>query len=81
MPYIEKNRRKELDGGARVENAGELNYMITRLIMHYDSNHGGNYRVKNDVMGALTGALNEYYRRVVAPYEDEKRLANGDVYY
>jgi hypothetical protein len=28
----------------------------------------------------LTDAAAEFYRRVVAPYEDAKRAENGDVY-
>lgn len=38
------------------------------------------YQDHNDVMGALEGAKQEYYRRIVAPYENEKIKENGDVY-
>jgi len=34
----------------------------------------------NDVMGALSGASQEFYRRHVAGYEDECIKKNGDVY-
>jgi hypothetical protein len=40
-----------------------------------------NYQTCNDVMGALTGANMEFYRRFVADYEDTKIRDNGDVYY
>jgi len=33
----------------------------------------------NDVMGALAGAQQEFYRRHVGPYEDKCITKNGDV--
>ena len=41
---------------------------------------GNSYATINDIIGALEGAKMEFYRRVVAPYEDEKIKENGDVY-
>jgi len=38
------------------------------------------YQNINDLLGALEGAKLELYRRVAAPYEDEKVESNGDVY-
>jgi hypothetical protein len=34
----------------------------------------------NTVMGALASTAQEFYRRVVVPYEQEKCDTNGDVY-
>ncbi len=56
--------------------AGELNYQITALLNNYLDLHGASYSVYNDCLGALEGAKLEFYRRVVVPYEDEKREAN-----
>jgi len=42
--------------------------------------HGKGYRTMNEVLGAFDAASKEFYRRVVAPYEDEKIEQNGDVY-
>ena len=46
----------------------------------YMQQHGLNYRVINDIVGAAEGAKAEFQRRVAAPYEDKKILQNGDVY-
>jgi hypothetical protein len=63
-----------------MQNAGELNYIITRLLRLYVEHRGESYQTFNDIMGALEGAKAEFYRRVVAPYEDVKIQENGDVY-
>ena len=38
------------------------------------------YKTCNDITGALINCEHEFYRRVVAPYEDKKIIENGDVY-
>jgi len=84
MPYIDNSRRNELDddfscdGG--IDSTGELNYLITRLIRLYRFEHGMSYNTINDIIGALEGAKLEFYRRVAVPYEDTKKMLNGDVY-
>ena len=57
-----------------------MNYAFTLLAIEYIERHGRCYASINDVMGALEGAKLEFYRRVVAPYEDLKIIMNGDVY-
>lgn len=81
MPYIKQERRDEFDNGnAEAEKAGELNYMITTECLNYLNKHGKSYMVINDIVGALECAKLEFYRRLVAPYEDTKIAENGDVY-
>jgi hypothetical protein len=53
---------------------------VTLAAIEYVETHGLSYATINDVMGALTGALQEFYRRAAAPYEDEAIDRNGDVY-
>jgi len=84
MPYIKPTERVDLDtttefAASAPINAGQLQYVIALLITQY---LGKNYRYQdlNDVLGALEGAKLEFYRRVVAPYEDTKIAENGDVY-
>lgn len=81
MPYINAGRRADFDDNPRepIEEAGELNYLVTELIKRYLGNKP-NYQRYNDVLGALEGAKLELYRRQVAPYEDVKIGLNGDVY-
>jgi hypothetical protein len=81
MPYIKQSDRKELTENPErdIENAGELNYVITEMILQYFEKKP-NYQSINDIVGALEGAKLEFYRRVAAPYEDKKIKENGDVY-
>lgn len=81
MPYIAEEDRMRIDGGARPESAGELNYAITRLVDQYLIDRGGiRYAHLNEAIGVLECAKLELYRRLAAPYEDEKIAESGDVY-
>lgn len=81
MPYIDQQAREEIDNGRPPETPGELNYAFSVLATQYiETNNGLSYSVINDIMGALAGAQAEFYRRVAAPYEDDKIDLNGDVY-
>jgi len=93
MPYIkDKDRERiEITGlcradnlveelAARIENAGELNYVLTRIIHECLNNWGLSYQVMNDIVGALDNAKDEFRRRVQHPYEDTKIESNGDVH-
>lgn len=83
MPYIQKTDRWYRwdieDANSYPRTAGELNYLLT-LILHQYYKDGGNYQAINDILGALEGAKLEFYRRIAAPYEDQKCFDNGDVY-
>lgn len=82
MPYVDQETRRRLDReGAAPGSPGELNYAITRLVDRYLAAKGGlRYAHLNEVVGALECAKLELYRRVAAPYEDEKIVEAGDVY-
>ena len=86
MPYIKQDRRIKLQDVDKTPffedpiTAGEINFLITRLIVDYWRNKMPNYQGINDVIGALEGAKLEFYRRIAVPYEDKKIKANGDVY-
>lgn len=83
MPYIKAADREALDKyPLSVQNAGELNYMITRIALAYWDGVNGkkNYQKINDIIGAMEGAKLEFYRRVAVPYEAKKIEENGDVY-
>lgn len=86
MPYIEPKMRSYLDPVNNKEfhvanTAGELNFQLTRLVQAYLDNSGLSYQNINDVIGALEGCKLEFYRRLVASYEDQKIQTNGDVYW
>ena len=74
MPYVDKESRKRLDAGSPPKTAGELNYVITRIVDHYlASKTGLSYAGINEVVGVLECAKQELYRRIAAPYEDNKK--------
>lgn len=78
MPYIKQEDRMN-EQAWRSE--GDLNYAITKLCNDYIRLNGGvNYARINAVIGVLECAKQELYRRIAAPYEDKKKLENGDVY-
>lgn len=87
MPYIKPEYRVLYDSaiGELLETltidhlAGDLNYVITNLCIGF-VNDRENYATMNEVLGVLDAAAKEYYRRKVAPYEDEKIAQNGDLY-
>lgn len=82
MPYIPKERREALFNAdaPEFEAAGELNFIFTELIKLYINQKGMSYNTCNEIIGVLDAAKLEFYRRVVAPYEDQKIKENGDVY-
>ena len=63
----------------KIETAGNLNYLITRLCLMY-LGKDYNYAMINSAIGALECAKQELYRRIAIPYEDKKIKENGDVY-
>lgn len=87
MPYIKQNEREKfnamLDDFEKMAylgtiTAGDLNYLFTMISNIYlDKNK--KYQTINNVVGALEGAKLEFYRKAVAPYEDEKIEENGDI--
>jgi hypothetical protein len=81
MPYIKQERRDAILAGGKPQDAGELNFAISVLVDNYLKAKGGiRYSHLNEVIGAMDCAKLELYRRVAAPYEDEKIEENGDVY-
>jgi hypothetical protein len=88
MPYIPCEQRIHIEHACAdftPQDGGELQYAIAMMIAKFydevESNEGGvRYKHMEQMMGALSGALNEHYRCVVAPYEDKKIKENGGVY-
>jgi hypothetical protein len=83
MPYIRQEKRHALlpvaDGPTT---SGELNFAITALCVIYECADGDerHYARLNEIVGALECAKLEFYRRMAAPFEDEAKARNGDVY-
>lgn len=90
MPYIIPDKRKNYDSFVFVlaqamkqggHDNGDLNYCISKLVHEWLICHpqGLRYDAASDAMKAMDCATREFYRVVVAPYEDAKRKENGPV--
>ena len=80
LNYYSEARRALTKSDLQAPKPGELNYMLTRIILAYFDTAGMNYTTLNAVMGVLECVKQELYRRVAVPYENKKRTENGDVY-
>ena len=90
MPYITPQRRVDIEPflapmleAVQHMSEGEMNYIITRLVLSHLT-HGGalhpTYGDFQEAVGLLECVKLEFYRRMVVPYEDEKTKLNGDVF-
>lgn len=81
MPYIDQQFRYVLKPRCiPAKTEGDLNYQISVLLNRYMEHHGLSYNRMGDCTSACENAAAEFRRRVMAPYEDQKILDNGDVY-
>lgn len=87
MPYIKKEDRPAIDTALTPlidhfkslpegEQDGALNYAITKILK---SVYPVKYVHLNRALGVLSAVTQEFYRRVIGPYEDTKITENGDV--
>lgn len=91
MPYLLKKDKDSIDlqGGVDVyekfasmsaqDFAGALNYFNFKAVKFWIKKNGKKYWVFALVVGTLMCCILEIYRRLVAPYEDEKISSSGDV--
>lgn len=80
MPYIDEELRGPLARKVMFPcTPGELNFLITSNIVDYLPANP-RYDDYNKIIGVLECVKMEFYRRMVAPYEDDKIKENGDVY-
>jgi hypothetical protein len=90
MPYIKKEDRKKFDSiiedfvdaltehGFKPFSEGELNYVISKIIWGmFDTKPS--YKLGNNLVGVLECVKQEFIRRKLNPYEDEKIKENGDI--
>jgi len=83
MPYVKKIQRVKLDNvvdamaeaGIKVD--GDLNYVLYAFCKrHVDEN----YNSYKNFCGELRQCATEIERRILAKYEDEQIIKNGDIY-
>lgn len=78
MPYIRSEARAV--AWIRPEGAGPLCYAISKMVQDYRIRMGDSFVTYADILAALEATKLEFYRRVIAPYEDRKCQENGDVF-
>lgn len=61
-------------------NAGDLNYILTRIVDEWVGVEKPSYFGLSQGITAFECAKLEFYRRRLAPYENKKCAINGDVY-
>lgn len=88
MPYVKQERRRVLDPNingliSRCTSGGDITYCIYRLLVglvtQQKNGEGLKYNYLAGLLGCVTSAREEFYRRIVVPYEDNKIIENGDV--
>ena len=90
MPYISKENKEVLKEcleslAGRLDDFSSdffpstLNYIIYYLIKARIREWELSYKLINDIIGALECCKQEFYRRIVIPYEDKKIRENGDI--
>ena len=87
MPYINRSDRPALDEAlesvlkkiALGRSKGEMNYMITRMVLAWLRQQGQSYDSLSNVKAVLDDVRREFHDRYMRPYEDKKRAENGDV--
>ncbi len=80
MPYIPQEDRPVVLETLKPETVGEMNFLITRIIMEFLGRKGKSYANMSAIRGVLADVSDEFWRRVMLPYEDVKMAENGDVY-
>jgi hypothetical protein len=82
VPYIKQEERKKFDKivqmmhEANIVANGDLNYLLYAYCKRHISPSYNNYK---NFIGELNQCATEIERRILAPYEDEKIIENGDV--
>jgi len=90
MPYIPGNARNDYDDcidnivgilieGGEPQMYGELNYVVSSIIVRLIQEKGISYALVQNLLGTLECSKMEIYRRLLVPYEDNKMYANGDI--
>lgn len=94
MPYITQKEREQYQEPidqlvellAQIERRegkdavkGHHNYIMYTVALRLAHKLGIKYHTFNDIMGTFESCKLEFYRRIVAPYEDKAIKRNGDV--
>ena len=91
MPYLKSKDRNTINstGGDKIANyfakldaknmAGALNYLNFKIVKKWIEKNEKRYWIFALIVGTLVCCILEIYRRLIAPYENQKIKENGDV--
>lgn len=83
MPYIMQEDRPALDNtqlkALDFSGVGDLTYALFKCGLVYAAQYPKSFATYGDVIMGLECAKLEFYRRILAPYEETKIRLNGDV--
>jgi len=84
MPYIEPSRRKHLDPlvaqlARALTSKGEVNYVFTRIVCSLLTTPS-TYGHISSARAIFMDAYDEFTRKVMWKYEDQKEQENGEVH-
>ena len=84
MPYITQKERNNLDVeiqqlSDKIANEGQLNYAIYCLCLEKMHDWKLNYKTLNKIMGVFECCKQEFWWKIVVPYERRKELENGSI--
>ena len=84
MPYIKFSQRDKFNKHIvelvnNLETMGELSYIIYYLILNFMKKHVISYEIMQNIVGCLECTKSEFIRRNLVPYENEKKIKNGDI--
>jgi hypothetical protein len=86
MPYLTGPRREAFALArntlktTRIDGVGELVYLFCYMADLYVGQHITNFELLNSVVGAFESAKMEFYRKMMAGYEDGKEQSNGPIW-
>lgn len=88
MPYITPAERERFENdlinlAGDIHTPGQMNYIICTLLSLVVSSKPPliGYSMMSKYRAAVLDAAEEFYRRVMVKYEDEKRWEHGDVFF
>lgn len=85
MPYIDQEDRAQYQdiiknsiAQLKSKPIGHINYVLSTILWElFDINP--RYTYGNSLIGVLSCIAREFYRRKLAPYEDQKIKSSGDI--
>lgn len=83
MPYISSRQRdkfrKALEALPSIDTSGELAYLLTKLCNKRRTSTRLSFENLNAIVGTLETTKQEFIRRQLVPYEEDKIAENGDL--